>query len=78
MKSRVAIPAALITLIALVLLPVFNSLNIAEARNESVLDELSAICQIAGGMTAEADDDQRIEVISSLRLQAGLDCGLYA
>ena len=78
MKSRVAIPAALIALIALVLLPVFNSLNIAEDRNKSVLEELKAICQIAGEMTADVDSDKRIEVISSLQLQAGVTCGIYS
>ena len=78
MKSRVAIPAALIALIALVLLPVFNSLNIAEDRNKSVLEELKAICQIAGEMTSDVDSDKRIEVISSLQLQAGVTCGIYS
>ena len=78
MKSRVAVPAALITLIALVLLPVFNSLNIAEDRNQSVLEELKAICQITGEMTADVDSDKRIEVISSLQLQAGVTCGIYS
>ena len=78
MKSRVAAPAALITLIALVLLPVFNSLNIAEDRNQSILEELKAICQIAGEMTADVDNDRRIEVISSLQLQAGVTCGIYS
>ena len=78
MKSRVAVPAALITLIALVLLPVFNSLNIAEDRNQSVLEELKAVCQIAGEMTDDVDNDKRIEVISSLQLQAGVTCGIYS
>ena len=78
MKSRVAVPAALITLIALVLLPVFNSLNIAEDRNQSVLEELKAVCQIAGEMTDDVGNDKRIEVISSLQLQAGVTCGIYS
>ena len=78
MKSRVAVPAALIALIALVLLPVFNSLNIAEDRNQSVLEELKAVCQIAGEMTDDVDNDKRIEVISSLQLQAGVTCGIYS
>lgn len=77
MKSRVALPAALIALIALVLLPVFNSLNIAEDRNEGTLEELQSICQVAGEMTAPANDETREEVISSLRLRTGFSCGLY-
>ena len=77
MKSRVAVPAALITLIALVLIPVFNSLNIAADRNQSVLDELKAVCQIAGEMTEEVGTDRRLEVISSLHLRSDITCGLY-
>ena len=46
MKSRLAVPAALIALIALVLLSVNNSLDIAEAKNQSVLAELQGICQM--------------------------------
>ena len=78
MKSRVAVPAALIALIALVLLPVFNSLNIAEDRNESVLDELKNICRITGDVTADADEARRAEVVSSLDLQENISYGLYA
>lgn len=78
MKSRVAVPAALITLIALVMLPVFNLLNIAEDRNESVLHEIKSICQIAGEMTKDVDNDRRQEVISSLNLQADISHGLYS
>lgn len=77
MKARVAVPAALIALIALVLLPVYNSLNIADDRNESVRDEMRAICQIAGEMTKDADAEKRQEVISSLTLQADISYGLY-
>ena len=77
MKSRVAVPAALIALIALVLLPVFNSLNIAKDRNESVLNEMKGICQIAGDMTIDVDNDRRQEVVSSLNLQTGISFGLY-
>ena len=77
MKSRVAIPAALIALIALVLLPVYNSLNIADDRNESVRGEMRAICQVAGEMTKDADSEKRQEVISSLDLQADISYGLY-
>ena len=78
MKSRVAVPVALIALIALVLLPVFNSLNIAEDRNESVLDELKNICRITGDVTADADEARRAEVVSSMDLQENISCGLYA
>lgn len=78
MKSRVAVPAALITLIALVMLPVFNLLNIAEDRNESVLHEIKSICQIAGEMTKDADNDRRQEVVSGLNLQADISYGLYS
>lgn len=78
MKSRVAVPAALITLIALVLLPVFNILNIAEDRNESVLHEIKSICQIAGEMTNDVGTERRQEVISSLNLQADISYGLYS
>ena len=78
MKSRVAIPAALITLIALVLLPVYNSQNFAEDRNESVRGEMRAICQVAGEMTKDADFEKRQEVISSLNLQADISYGLYS
>ena len=77
MKSRVAVPAALIALIALILLPVFNSLNIVDARNESLLDEMKAIGRIAGEMTNDADNERRQEVISSLDLQADISYGLY-
>jgi len=78
MKSRVAVPAALIALIALVLLPVYNSLNIAEDRNESIRDEMRSICHIAGEMTKDTDADKRWEVISSLNLQADISHGLYS
>ncbi len=77
MKSRVAVPAALITLIALVLLPVFNSLNIAEDRNNSLLSEMRSIGQVIGEMTADAEMDRRHEAISSLILQPEITCGLY-
>lgn len=77
MKSRVAVPAALIALISLVSLLVFNSLNIAEDRNSGILEEMKVICQIAGEMTDDVEVERRQEVISSLNLQADIACGLY-
>ena len=77
MKSRVAVPAALITLIALILLPIYNSLNIADDRNESILREMKSISRIAGEMTEDAAAAERQEVISSLNLQADIAYGLY-
>lgn len=77
MNSRFAIPAALITLIALVMLLVFNSLNIADDRDISATAEIKAICRAAGEMTSEADSDERFEVVSSLQLQKDVSCVFY-
>lgn len=77
MKSRVAIPAALVMLVALALLPIFNILNIAEDRNLSVLDEIEGICEVVGEMTEGVDMNRRVEAVSSLQLQENVACGIF-
>ena len=74
MKSRLAVPAALIALIALVLLSVNNSLDIAEAKNQSVLAELQGICQIAGDSTSSMEAEGRADALASFQMPNGVFC----
>ena len=78
MKSRVAVPAALIALIALVLIPVYQTLNIAADRNASVLESLRGICQVAAAATGTSDLSARADVVSALTLPGGAACQLRA
>ena len=78
MKSRVAVPAALIALIALVLIPVYSSLNIAADRNASVQEALRGICQVTGSMTEQSSEAERAGVLETLLLPAGASSALYS
>ena len=78
MKSRVAVPAALIALIALVLIPVYSSLNIAADRNASAQEALRGICQVTGSMTEQSSEAERAGVLETLLLPAGASSALYS
>ena len=78
MKSRVAVPAALIALIALVLIPVYSSLNIAADRNASAQEALRGFCQVTGSMTEQSSEAERAGVLETLLLPAGASSALYS
>ena len=79
MKSRVAVPAALIALIALVLIPVYSSLNIAADRRRQAREEaLRGICQVTGSMTEQSSEAERAGVLETLLLPAGASSALYS
>ena len=77
MRSRVALPAALIALMSLVLLSVYSAFDIASEVNEHVASDLRDACENIGVFTSRVDMDRRIEIVANLCMGDGESWGLF-
>jgi len=77
MKSRVALIATLIALIALALLFTYNYTELAEEENEQLRVHLKDYCTVLSESIADKSDEERSKLVSSISANE-MFAGLYA